>query len=58
MTTHSSILVWKSPWTAEPGSLQSMGLQRVRHGRATSFSRVCVCVCVCILIKMKTYIML
>ena len=27
----SSILVWKIPWTADPGRLQSMGLQRVRH---------------------------
>ena len=31
MATHSSILVWKIPWTAESGGLQSMGLQRVRH---------------------------
>ena len=27
----SSILVWKIPWTEEPGELQSMGWQRVRH---------------------------
>ena len=26
MATHSSILAWKSPWTEEPGGLQSMGL--------------------------------
>ena len=32
MATHSSILAWKIPWTEEPGGLQSMGLQRVRHG--------------------------
>ena len=25
MTTHSSILAWKIPWTEKPGSLQSMG---------------------------------
>ena len=31
METHSSILVWKIPWTEEPGGLQFMGLQRVRH---------------------------
>jgi len=31
MTTHSSILAWKIPWTEEPGGLQSMGLQRVGH---------------------------
>ena len=29
--THSSILAWRIPWTEEPGGLQSMGLQRVRH---------------------------
>jgi len=29
--THSSILVWRIPWTEEPGGLQSMGLQRVGH---------------------------
>ena len=32
MATHSSILTWKTPWTEEPGRLQSMGLQRVRQG--------------------------
>ena len=31
MATHSSILVWKIPWMEEPGGLQSMGSQRVRH---------------------------
>ena len=31
MATHSSILAWKTPWTEEPGGLQSTGLQRVRH---------------------------
>ena len=31
MTTHSSILAWKIPWTEEPGGLRSMALQRVRH---------------------------
>ena len=29
--THSSILVWRILWTEEPGGLQSMGSQRVRH---------------------------
>ena len=29
--THSSILAWEIPWTEEPGGLQSMGSQRVRH---------------------------
>ena len=31
MVTHSSILAWRIPWTEEPGRLQSLGLQRVRH---------------------------
>ena len=31
MSTHSSILAWRIPWTEEPGELQSLGLQRVRH---------------------------
>ena len=31
MATNSSILAWRISWTEEPGGLQSMGLQRVRH---------------------------
>jgi len=31
MATHSSILAWRIPWTEEPGGLQSMASQRVRH---------------------------
>ena len=31
METHSSTLAWKIPWTEEPGSLQSIGSQRVGH---------------------------
>ena len=31
MATHSSVLAWRIPWTQEPGGLQSVGLQRVRH---------------------------
>ena len=31
MATHSSILPWRIPWTEEPGRLQSMGSQKVRH---------------------------
>ena len=31
MAAHSSILAWKTPWTAEPGRLPSMGSQRVGH---------------------------
>ena len=31
VATHSSILALRIPWTVEPGGLQSMGSQRVRH---------------------------
>ena len=31
MTTHSSILAWRIPWTEEPSRLQSMGSQKVGH---------------------------
>ena len=31
MATHSSVLVWRIPWTEEPGGLQSLGSQRVGH---------------------------
>ena len=53
MATHSTTLAWKIPWTEEPGGLQSMGSQRVRHDWVTSFhftsmagkedNWVCVC---------------
>ena len=36
---HSSILIWKIPWTEEPGRLQSMGLPRVEHDLITT---VCI----------------
>ena len=36
MATHSSILAWRTPWTKEPGELQSMGSQRLRHDWAIS----------------------
>ena len=38
LATHSSTLAWKIPWMEEPGGLQSMGSQRVRHNWATSLS--------------------
>ena len=31
MATHSSILVWRMPWTEEPGGLQSLGSETVGH---------------------------
>ena len=36
MAIHSSTIAWKIPWTEEPGRLQPMGSQRVRHDWATS----------------------
>ena len=36
--THITILSWRIPWTEEPGGLQSMGSQRVRHDWATQCS--------------------
>ena len=38
MAPHSSPLAWKTPWTEEPGRLQSMGSQTVGHAWATSLS--------------------
>ena len=35
MATIFSVLAWKIPWTVEPGRLQSMGSQRVRHDGVT-----------------------
>ena len=35
MATYSVILAWEIPWTEEPGGLQSMGSQRVRHNLVT-----------------------
>ena len=35
MATHSSIFAWILPWTVEPGRLQSLGSQRIRHDLAT-----------------------
>ena len=60
MATHSSILAWRIPQTEEPGRLQSIGSQRVRHDWVTFtftftfhyitkdvlYIYVCVCVCV------------
>ena len=38
MATHSNILTWTIPCTEEPGGLQSMGSQRVKHNLATKRS--------------------
>ena len=31
MANYSSILAWEIPWTEDPGGLQSIGSQRVKH---------------------------
>ena len=40
MATHSSILAWRIPWIEEPGGLQSITLQRVRH-YSSDLARTC-----------------
>ena len=37
MSSHSSTFAWRIPWTEEPGGLQSMGSQSVRHDSVTNF---------------------
>ena len=50
MANYSSILAWKIPWTEEPGWLQSMESQRVRHdpvtNTITTTTLLSVCICV------------
>ena len=41
MATYSSILAWRIPWPEEPGRLQSMGSQRVRHNWTTNTFTSC-----------------
>ena len=47
MATHSSVLAWEIPWTAEPRGLKSMGLQTVRQDLITliifslTYSTIC-----------------
>ena len=36
MGAYSNILAWEIPWIEEPGGLQSMGSQRIRHNWATN----------------------
>ena len=43
MATFSSILAWEIPWTEEPGGLQSMGSQRVRHDLVTTQQQISEC---------------
>ena len=43
MTTHSSILAWRIPWTEEPGGLQSMGLQESDTTEQLKPPPPCIC---------------
>ena len=45
MATHSSVLAWRLPGTAEPGRLPSMGLHRVRHDCSDLAAAVYICQC-------------
>ena len=45
MATHSSILAWKIPWTAEPARLRSMGSQRVEYDWATAHTYIQTYIC-------------
>ena len=45
MATHSSILALRSPWTEEPGRLQSIGLHRVRHDSSNLARNPIICNC-------------
>ena len=53
MATNSSILAWRIPWTEEPGGLQSMGFQRVRHNWVIKHTHICKLVGVTQHIKLK-----
>ena len=44
MATHSSTLIWKIPWTEEPGRLQSMGSRRVGHNWVIHFDFSLSCI--------------
>ena len=43
MATHSRTVAWRTPWTEEPGGLQSTGSQRVKQGFVIEHSRLWKC---------------
>ena len=45
MATHFSTLAWETPWTEEPGGLQSMGLHTVGHDWMTEHTHMCLYLC-------------
>ena len=40
MSTHSSVLAWRIPWTEEPGGLQAMESQRTEHDCTTEHTAI------------------
>ena len=44
MATHSSVLAWRIPGTAEPGGLRSMGLHRVGHDESDLAATSLTCI--------------
>ena len=45
MATHSSILAWRILWAEEPSGLQSMGLHRIGHDWAHTYTHACITSC-------------
>ena len=54
-TTHSSILAWRTPWTEEPGALQSVGSERVGHDRS-NLARTHTCSSKCLLTRKADFV--
>ena len=52
MAIHSRFLFWRTPWTEEPGRLQSMGSQKVRHDWVTNNYSECSCIILFIYIEL------
>jgi len=59
MAPHSIILAWRIPWTEEPGGLQSMRLQRVRHHQAQrGNSYISMCLLLLLLLSRFSHVQL
>ena len=56
MTTHSSVLAWRIPWTEETGGLQSVGLPRVGHN-GSDLSQVDIYIHINIYVDIYAYIL-
>ena len=54
MATHSSVLAWRIPGTAEPGGLPSMGSHRVGHDRSDLAAAAAACISHVIFFFLKT----